>query len=94
MTIIRSIRANVYIFIPCNEVFLWNATIFLKIFIYFRSFTSYIILPIIGYNNRILNIVKHNGIALRSKKDFVAWYEYIYVSSYRPDDGHVIDRNM
>jgi len=21
-------------------------------------------------------------------------YEYIYVSSYRPDDGHVIDRNM
>ena len=43
MTIIRSIRANVYILIPCNEV---------------------------------------------------AWYEYIYVSSYRPDDGHIIDGNM
>ena len=28
------------------------------------------------------------------QKDFVAWYEYIYVSSYRPGDGHVIDRNM
>ena len=24
MTIIRSIRANVYILILCNEVFLWN----------------------------------------------------------------------
>jgi len=24
MTFIRSIRANVYILIPCNEVFLWK----------------------------------------------------------------------
>jgi len=43
MTIIRSIKANVYIIILCNEV---------------------------------------------------AWYDYIYSSAYRPDDGHVIDRNM
>jgi len=54
MTIIRSIRANVYILIPCNE---WDPITF-------------------------------------HRKDFVAWCEYIYVSSYRPDDGHIIDRNM
>jgi len=23
-----------------------------------------------------------------------ALYEYTYISSYRPDDGHAIDRNM
>jgi len=56
---------------------------------------SYFILANIGYNNRILDIVKHNGIPLRSIERLrcIVWI-YIYVSSYRPDDGHVIDRNM
>ena len=39
---------------------------FLNKFYIFRSFTSYFNLTIIGYNNHILKIVKHNGIPLRS----------------------------
>ena len=50
MTIIRSIRANIYIYS------------------YYAAF--------------------------HSKKHPCIIKVYIYVSSYRPDDGHIIDRNM
>jgi len=42
---------------------------------YFRSFIPYFISAIIGYHIRILNIVKHNGIPLRSieRLRYIVW---------------------
>jgi len=38
--------------------------------------------------------MERNGIPLCSIERLRCKYEYIYVSSYRHDDGHVIDQNM